>query len=76
MTALMHLLSKNQKNGNASILKYIANKFSQFSEGFWFLTSFLLFLALGPFSIIAVIIAMGTMVTKGQRAIMKEPASN
>ncbi len=45
------------------------------SEAFWFCLSFLLFLVMGPFSAIAVLIGLFSLASEENRQKMTEPAS-
>ncbi|PIE69754.1 MAG: hypothetical protein CSA21_00655 [Deltaproteobacteria bacterium] len=48
---------------------------ARLSEAFWFSVTLLLFLVMGPFSIVAVLIGLCSLATKEQRMQMIEPAS-
>jgi hypothetical protein len=75
MSALIHLLSKNQGlRGKAAMLAACGKRFAPLSEAFWFTTSLLLFVALGPFSAIVAVIGLGSLATKEQRKQLQSPA--
>ncbi len=75
MSALIHLLSKNQGlQGKAHWLAGLARRFAHLGEAFWFVTSLLLFIALGPFSAIVALIGLGSLATKEQRKHLQGPA--
>lgn len=48
---------------------------SRLSEYFWFCLSFLLFIIMGPFSAVAVVIALFSLAGKENQNKMVEPAS-
>ncbi|MEN8256931.1 MAG: hypothetical protein ABFS09_03610 [Thermodesulfobacteriota bacterium] len=75
MSALIHLLSKNQGlRGKAYLLASLGKRFAHLSEAFWFVTSLVLFIALGPFSAIIAVIALCSLATKGQTKDLQGPA--
>ena len=47
---------------------------TQISESCWFALTFLLFLLLGPFSVIAVLAGLGSLASEEHREKMTEPA--
>lgn len=64
MGALIHLLADyNRKQDSPTMITRLAKKMGQLSEPFWFALSLALFLAMGPFSVIAVIIALYHLAT-------------
>lgn len=74
MSALIHLLSTVQtKNEKKSIVTKLADKMSQLSEAFWFTLSLCLFVIMGPFSIVAVIIGLHSLATKNENQREPEP---
>jgi small neutral amino acid transporter SnatA (MarC family) len=48
---------------------------ARLSEPFWFCLSFLLFLVMGPFSVIAVVYGLWSLASEENRQKMIEPAS-
>ena len=62
-------------DGGHSLLKRTMSFLSSLSEPFWFCVSFLLFLLMGPFSAIAVIIGLCSLASEENRNKMIEPAS-
>ncbi len=72
MSALIHLLSKNQ--GLRGRAAWLAKRFAHLSEAFWFTTSLVLFVVLGPFSAIVALIGLGSLATKGQTKHLQSPA--
>ncbi len=73
MSTFMYMLTKNQ--GKHGLLARIADRFSRCSEIFWLTTSLLLFMLLGPFSAVIVVIALFNLAGQGHVKAMKEPAS-
>ncbi len=72
MTTIMHLL--NRKTGQLpgqGILGRAFAKLASYSELFWGVTAFLLFLLLGPFSVFAALIAVFASVPEADT--MQEP---
>lgn len=63
----------NNDGGHFLITWLKAHK-GQISEWFWFSLSFLLFLALGPFSAIVALIGLKSLASEEQRQKMVEPA--
>jgi hypothetical protein len=75
MSALIQLLSKNQGlKGKAYLLAAFGKRFSHVSEAFWFTTSLVLFVLLGPFSAIVALIGLVSLATKDQRKHLQSPA--
>ncbi|MBI5556040.1 MAG: hypothetical protein HY885_00220 [Deltaproteobacteria bacterium] len=75
MSALIHLLSTyHRKNEKKSVVTRVAEKMNQLSEPFWFVLSLSLFVIMGPFSVIAVIVGLHNLATKGQKQNEPEPA--
>ena len=75
MSALIHLLSKNQGlRGKAQWLADFGKRFAHLSEAFWFVTSMLLFIALGPFSAVVALIGLCSLARKGQTKDLQSPA--
>lgn len=75
----MNSLSDNsvteiRNDGGHSLISWLKAHSSQLSEWFWFFLSFLLFLALGPFSAIAVLFGLKSLASEEQQEQMIEPA--
>jgi hypothetical protein len=76
MSALIHLLSKNQTNKEKkSLLTRLHDRFAQLSETFWFCLSLLLFIVMGPFSIIAVVFGLWSLANNEKTKESPEPQS-
>jgi hypothetical protein len=75
MSALIHLLSKNQGlRGKANMLAALGKHFAHLSEAFWFVTSLVLFVVLGPFSAVVAVIGLCSLASKGQTKDLQSPA--
>lgn len=69
-------LTKAMTNdGGHSLLRKTMAVLSTLSEPFWFCLSLLLFLLMGPFSAVAVVIGLCSLASKDCREKMSEPAS-
>lgn len=76
MSALIHLLSKNQTNlDRKSFLTRLHDRFAQLSETFWFCLSLLLFVVMGPFSVFAVVIGLWSLANNDKARESSEPLS-
>ena len=75
MSALSQLLTKNNQIDGQVVLEKVTSKvsFKKISEGFWCCTSLLLFLALGPFAVVATVLSVASLAS-GQKEKM-EPES-
>ena len=74
-TMSIHTLTKAMPNdGGHSLLQKTMRLLSRLSEPFWFCLSFLLFLLMGPFSAVAVVIGLCTL-ARENKDTMIEPAS-
>jgi hypothetical protein len=74
MSALIHLLSKSQTSQEKkSLLTRLHDRFAQLSETFWFCLSLLLFVVMGPFSIIAVIYGLWSLANNQKVRESAEP---
>ena len=69
------LTTATTNDGGHSLLHKTMSLLSSLSEPFWFCLSFLLFLLMGPFSAVAVIIGLCSLANKENRDKMIEPAS-
>ncbi|WP_028585457.1 hypothetical protein [Desulfogranum mediterraneum] len=75
----MNTLQPNQvkemrTDGGHVLISWIKAHLTQISEWFWFCCSFLLFLALGPFSAVVVLLGLKSLGSEEQRQEMIEPA--
>ena len=75
MNAINNISNRQRVEANIPVLKSIANKVSQLSETLWLCFTFLLFIAMGPFSTIAVIYGLWSLASRENREKMVEPAS-
>lgn len=76
MSAIIHLIARSQiKREASSPLTRIAEKFAGLSERFWLCFSFILFVVMGPFSIVAVIIGLFSLAKDKNNEDASEPAS-
>ncbi|HEB50164.1 MAG TPA: hypothetical protein ENI89_06105 [Desulfobulbus sp.] len=74
MTNTHHMLTGTIKGaGGHSLLKRALARVSALSEYFWFCLSFLLFIIMGPFSAIAVVIGLCSLASEENRNRMIEP---
>ncbi len=71
-----HMLTGTVKGDSGhSLLKRALARVSALSEYFWFCLSFLLFIIMGPFSAIAVVIGLCSLAGEENRSRMIEPES-
>ena len=75
----MKILPQNQVNpsrsdGSHVLAQWVRVHLAQIIESFWFALTFVLFLLMGPFSAIAVLIGLGSLANEESRARMTEPA--
>ena len=71
----IHTMTKAMTNdGGHSMLQKTMSILSGLSEPFWFCLSFLLFLLMGPFSAVAVLVGLCSL-SKENKSNMIEPAS-
>jgi hypothetical protein len=77
MSILHQTITTDQKkDGGLSMVKRASTLAAKLSESFWFCLSFLLFIVMGPFSAIAVVIGLWSLATSEEcRDKMVEPAS-
>ena len=76
----MNILQNNQVNssendGGHFLATWIRVHLAQITESFWFCLTFVLFLLMGPFSAIVVLIGLGSLADEESRERMAEPAS-
>lgn len=75
MKNLLHYQANQSGNdGGRSLVIWVRAHLTQFVETFWFCLTFVLFLALGPFSAIAVLFGLGSLAKEENRERMTEPA--
>ena len=75
MNILLHSqTSKPGNDGGHSPATWVRAHLSQITESFWFCLTFVLFLLMGPFSAVAVLIGLGSLASEENRAQMTEPA--
>lgn len=55
-------------------LQWLKSHTRQLAESFWFCLTFCLFVLMGPFSAVAVLIGLGSLASKEKREKMPEPA--
>lgn len=76
MNTTHHILTGQAKaESGLSPLKRILARLSKMSEPFWLCLSGVLFLIMGPFSIIAVLYGLWSLASEENRQKMIEPAS-
>lgn len=61
-------------DGGRSLPTRIRAHLTNITESFWFCLSFILFLLMGPFSAIVVLIGLGSLASEENRERMSEPA--
>lgn len=66
--------NQSRNDGGHFLAKWSRAHLTQIVESFWFGLTFLLFLLLGPFSAIAVLIGLGSLANEESRERMNEPA--
>ena len=76
MRALNHAQVEHHKNEvNISLYKSLISRISELSELIWLCITFLLFIVMGPFSVIAVIYGLWALATGENKERMIEPVS-
>jgi hypothetical protein len=70
-----HPTNQSENDGGHFGAPWIRVHLAQIAESFWFCLTFVLFLLLGPFSAIAVLIGLGSLGNAENRERMIEPAS-
>ena len=61
-------------DGGHSLTAWVRAHLTSITESFWFCLSFILFLLMGPFSAIVVLIGLGSLASEENRERMSEPA--
>ena len=75
MRALQHTSTGNHESEvNVSFIKGLLSRISHLSEAIWFCLTFLLFIVMGPFSVIAVVYGLWSLGSIENREKMIEPA--
>ena len=75
MRALHHTQTgHHESEGHVSLYKSLISRISQLSELIWLCITFLLFIVMGPFSVIAVIYGLWALATGENKERMIEPA--
>jgi len=76
MNAVNHNIRNSSRvEAHLPVLRSLANRVSQLSEALWLCITFLLFIVMGPFSIIAVVYGLWSLASGENREKMVEPAS-
>ncbi len=76
MKALHQTQSENHESeAHVTIFRILINRISQASESIWLCITFLLFLAMGPFSVIAVLYGLWTLATNQNMETIVEPVN-
>lgn len=70
-----HQVDQSENDGGHFLGLWIRMHQAQVAESFWFCLTFVLFLLLGPFSAIAVLVGLGSLGNAENRERMIEPAS-
>jgi len=75
----MHTLPHSQTNriendGGRSLSTWVRSHLAHIVESFWFCLTFVLFLLMGPFSAVVVLIGLGSLASEENRDKMIEPA--
>ncbi|MDD2464875.1 MAG: hypothetical protein PHI97_12840 [Desulfobulbus sp.] len=75
----MNTLPHNQANriendGGRSLSSWVRIHLAHIVESFWFCLTFVLFLLMGPFSAVVVLIGLGSLASEENREKMIEPA--
>lgn len=65
----------NQGAGHVSLNKCLSGRIARLSEFIWLCITFLLFIVMGPFSVIAVVYGLWALATGENKEKMIEPAS-
>lgn len=75
MNMLTHSQANRAENDGGHFLpNWIRAHWAQITESCWFCLTFVLFLLMGPFSVIAVLIGLGSLANEENRNRMIEPA--
>lgn len=68
-------LNQRKGDGGHTLLSWIQAHMSHICESFWFCLAFVLFIILGPFSAVVVLIGLGNLASEESRSKLVEPAS-
>lgn len=74
MNAVNNIPDRQRVEAYTSLLRTMANRISRVSETLWLCITLLLFIAMGPFSVIAVVYGLWSLATGEKRDRMVEPA--
>lgn len=75
MNTLPHSQADRMENdGGRSLFIWDRAHLAHIIESFWFCLTFVLFLLMGPFSAVVVLIGLGSLASEENRAKMSEPA--
>jgi len=76
MKAIHQMVTGQAETGTrSSLLHRLSSLAARLSEPFWLCVSFLLFIVMGPFSVIAVLYGLWSLASGENREKMTEPAS-
>ena len=65
---------RTENDGGRSLFTWVRTHLAHIIESFWFCLTFVLFLLMGPFSAVVVLIGLGSLASEENRAKMSEPA--
>nr|WP_321468273.1 hypothetical protein [uncultured Desulfobulbus sp.] len=75
MKSLSHSQTNRMENdGGRSLSTWVRSHLAQIVESFWFCLTLVLFLLMGPFSAVVVVIGLGSLSSEENREKMIEPA--
>jgi uncharacterized membrane protein len=66
--------NRTENDGGRSLSTWVRTHLAHIIESFWFCLTFVLFLLMGPFSAVVVLIGLGSLASEENRAKMIEPA--
>ncbi|MFP3983626.1 MAG: hypothetical protein ACLFV2_08055 [Desulfurivibrionaceae bacterium] len=76
MSTMLHLIANSQKKiETRTLIMRLADRFNGLNERFWFLTTFILFVVMGPFSVLAVMIGLFSLAKNQANQEASEPVS-
>jgi len=67
-------VTQSGNDGGRSLFTWVRAHLAHIIESFWFCLTFVLFLLLGPFSAVVVLIGLGSLASEEHRERMIEPA--
>jgi hypothetical protein len=75
MRAIHHTpAGRHGSEEHVSLIQRLSDRVSHLSEGIWLCTTFLLFILMGPFSVIAVVYGLWALASSEYKEKMAEPA--